>query len=76
MAAVEKPTALHEEKVAEIPYISDVDSDADIKGFETDLEHLPPGYYRSPFFLGSMLAVGVSLACMCSYLGPMFDTRH
>jgi hypothetical protein len=63
MTEVEKPTALHEEKVAEIPYPSDVDSE-DIKGFETDLEHLPPGYYRSPFFLGSMLAVGVSLACM------------
>lgn len=28
-------------------------------GFESDERPLPPGYYRSPYFLGSMLSVGL-----------------
>lgn len=49
MADMEKENVVHEEKFAESHTARGVDSD-DIKCFETDLEHLPPGYYRSPFF--------------------------
>lgn len=31
------------------------------QGGATDLEHLPKGYYRSRFFLGSMTATGLGL---------------
>lgn len=30
-------------------------------GFESDERALPPGYYRSPYFLGSMLSVGLGV---------------
>ncbi|CAK7200126.1 hypothetical protein SEUCBS139899_002816 [Sporothrix eucalyptigena] len=38
-------------------------------GYETDLDKLPLGYYRSRFFLGSMLAVGLGLWCAVSCFG-------
>lgn len=38
----------------------------ELHGFQTDLEHLPPGYYRSAFFLGTMFAVGFGL---CAAVG-------
>jgi len=30
-------------------------------GYETDLRHMKPGYYRSTFFLGSFMAIGFAL---------------
>jgi hypothetical protein len=64
MAEIEKAKAVHDEKAVNPTHLtSDTDSDGEIGGFETDLTHLPPGYYRSPFFIGSMAAVAVSLAC-------------
>ncbi|KAH7028983.1 fungal trichothecene efflux pump-domain-containing protein [Microdochium trichocladiopsis] len=38
---------------------SEAGTTGEIIGFETDLSHLPPGYYTSKFFIGSMFAVGV-----------------
>lgn len=32
-----------------------------VVGFELDEVQLPEGYYRSKFFLGSFLAIGLSL---------------
>lgn len=48
---------------------TDIDSNSEIHGFETDLAHLPKGYYRSSFFLGSMAAVGISLTCGVAAFG-------
>lgn len=31
-------------------------------GFTADLEHLPKGYFLSPFFVGTMFAIGTGLA--------------
>jgi hypothetical protein len=55
-------TALHELAPAET-------QESDIIGFEADLEHLPPGYYRSRFFIGSMIATGLGLFCGVSAFG-------
>lgn len=56
----------------------DVDlSDESIVGFETDVEHLPKGYYTSKFFIGSMLATGLSLTCGVAafgYAAPLLAT--
>lgn len=35
----------------------------EIHGFEADFNTLPKGYYRSPFFLGTFLAVGLAIMC-------------
>ncbi|KAJ4296443.1 hypothetical protein N0V90_006488 [Kalmusia sp. IMI 367209] len=35
----------------------------EIHGFETDFNTLPKGYYRSRFFLGTFLAVGLAIMC-------------
>ena len=32
-----------------------------VTGFDADESELPKGYYHSPFFLGSFLAIGFSL---------------
>lgn len=32
-------------------------------GFEIDEDGLPPGYFRSKFFLGTMMAIGLGLFC-------------
>lgn len=32
-----------------------------ITGFEADADDLPPGYFKSRFFLGSMFAIGMGL---------------
>lgn len=37
------------------------DSDGVVTGYETTVEGLPKGYFRSPFFIGTMLATGVGL---------------
>lgn len=31
-------------------------------GFQTDEDHLPPGYYRSPFFIGTLAAISIGFA--------------
>lgn len=38
-----------------------VENDAILTGFEADEEDLPAGYFRSRFFLGSYLAIGLGL---------------
>lgn len=37
------------------------DDDA-LHGFQTDETSLPKGYYRSPFFVGTMFATGLGLS--------------
>ena len=32
------------------------------EGFTSDLDNLPKGYYRSPFFVGTLFAIGTGLA--------------
>jgi hypothetical protein len=64
MAEVEKATAVQDQEISSNHHNHDYGNDDEIHGFETDLDHLPPGYYRSPFFLGSFAAIGLSLACM------------
>lgn len=44
-------------------------SDDVLHGFETDLDNLPPGYYRSSFFLGTMFAVGIGLTAAVGGFG-------
>jgi hypothetical protein len=74
----EKAAAIHQD-VTPTPSSSDNLSDVDspIHGFETDVDHLPPGYYRSKFFLGSMIATGLSLTCGVAafgYAAPLLST--
>lgn len=38
-------------------------------GFQTDLDNLPAGYYRSPFFVGTMCAVGMGLTAAVGGFG-------
>jgi len=45
------------------------DVDDELHGFQTDLDHLPPGYYRSPFFVGTMFAVGIGLTAAVGGFG-------
>lgn len=35
--------------------------DAQVTGFEADEENLPKGYFYSRFFIGTFLAIGLSL---------------
>lgn len=37
--------------------------------FEIDSEELPPGYFKSPFFLGSMTGIGLGLLAGVSGFG-------
>jgi hypothetical protein len=39
-----------------------VDTEPTIRGFETSESSLPKGYFRSPFFVGTMFATGLGLA--------------
>ena len=48
---------------------SETSSDHVVHGFETDLDHLPAGYYRSSFFLGTMFAVGIGLTAAVGGFG-------
>jgi hypothetical protein len=47
-------------QVERVEEASSKDSISD-HGFATDSDSLPAGYYRSPFFLGTMLATGFAL---------------
>jgi Fungal trichothecene efflux pump (TRI12) len=40
-----------------------------LHGFQTDLDNLPAGYYRSSFFLGTMFAVGIGLTAAVGGFG-------
>lgn len=44
-------------------------SDDVLRGFQTDLDDLPAGYYRSSFFLGTMFAVGIGLTAAVGGFG-------
>jgi MFS family permease len=41
----------------------------EIHGFEINYESLPKGYYRSRFFIGTMLATGLALICGTAAFG-------
>lgn len=43
-------------------HAEDVDHGATAVGFTADLDHLPKGYYTSPFFIGTIFAIGSGLA--------------
>jgi hypothetical protein len=45
------------------------DNDDVLHGFQTDLDNLPAGYYRSSFFLGTMFAVGIGLTAAVGGFG-------
>jgi len=69
MAEMEKSAAIHQDIIS-TQSSDQVDTDSEIiHGFETDVEHLPDGYFRSAFFIGSMLAVGLSLTCGVAAFG-------
>lgn len=38
------------------------DDDDSLHGFQTNESNLPKGYYRSPFFVGTMFATGLGLS--------------
>jgi hypothetical protein len=70
--ATEKTIHTHAEQLE--PITDQIDSplssgDDVIHGFQTDLDNLPAGYYRSPFFLGTMLAVGTGLTAAVGGFG-------
>lgn len=41
----------------------------EVHGFEIDYDSLPKGYYRSRFFIGTMLATGLALICGTAAFG-------
>ena len=41
--------------------IQHVENHATVAGFAADEDSLPPGYFKSRFFLGSMTAIGLGL---------------
>jgi hypothetical protein len=57
-------TSRHHEHAASSPAVSEkhhFDDDA-TRGFETNEGSLPKGYFRSSFFIGTMVATGLGLA--------------
>lgn len=71
MADTEKiPHATQIESSEPVTSKSETSSSDDVlHGFETDLDNLPPGYYRSSFFLGTMFAVGIGLTAAVGGFG-------
>jgi hypothetical protein len=65
---MEKPTSLHIEStpISHSHKNAVTHPIAQTIGVEAELEDLPPGYYRSKYFIGSFLAVGMSLWCAVS----------
>jgi hypothetical protein len=50
---------------------------ADSQGYETNVETLPKGYYYSPFFIGTLCAVGLGFWAGLSgfaYAAPLLST--
>jgi hypothetical protein len=39
---------------------------ADVKTFDIDSQDLPEGYFRSPYFIGTLVAAGLSLSAVSS----------
>ena len=64
MTEHQKDDVLEQEVTATSPAISEkhhVEDDV-LRGFQTDETSLPKGYYRSPFFVGTMFATGLGLS--------------
>jgi hypothetical protein len=62
-------TEKHEsENIEHIPNTHHADSTVGERGFVTDDEDLPKGYFYSPFFLGTTCAVGLNLMVCTSTL--------
>ncbi|CAK7237100.1 hypothetical protein SBRCBS47491_009862 [Sporothrix bragantina] len=53
-----KPSAIHDDLPLDNPNAVDMPT---MTGFESDERPLRPGYYRSAYFLGSMLSVGLGV---------------
>jgi hypothetical protein len=62
-----------ESEKASTPRIDEVQDVADASAIGGHLKDLPPGYYRSPKFVGSI--VGVILMANCLYLGFVLPVR-
>jgi hypothetical protein len=58
------PDVLEQEHANSSPTTSEKPYHEDdvIQGFQTDETSLPKGYYRSPFFVGTMFATGLGLS--------------
>jgi hypothetical protein len=72
--AAEKPEPLtpqlvHDEDIESNNNHKELPSNADEHGFTAHQETLPPGYFYSPFFLGTMSATGLGLACAVGGFG-------
>jgi hypothetical protein len=68
----EKSIVTHSEQLGSTADHSDSpnsSSDDVLHGFQTDLDNLPAGYYRSSFFLGTMFAVGIGLTAAVGGFG-------
>jgi hypothetical protein len=69
----------HAENITAEKHINNIDhqdGDATGKDFTVDENDLPPGYFRSKYFLGSMFAVGLSLCCGVagfSFIAPLLS---
>ena len=79
---VEAPTSLEEKHGHAHHHIDNIESEQqssrtsenDGMNFATDEGSLPPGYYRSSYFLGTMLAIGLGLLAGTSgfkFAGPV-----
>jgi hypothetical protein len=47
-----------------------------VGGFATDEDSLPPGYFKSSFFLGSMTAIGLGLLAGVAGFGYAAPWNH
>lgn len=59
-SATGKHDVVHEEKSPHLDGLPQHASD-DENTFDIDSDELPPGYFKSPFFLGSMIGIGLGL---------------
>ena len=69
MQQTEKTPHTHAEQRQSFDKLHASIGDDVLHGFETDLDNLPAGYYRSPFFLGTMFAVGIGLTAAVGGFG-------
>lgn len=68
----EKSIVAHAEQLGQTTEHSEfplAGNDDALHGFQTDLDDLPAGYYRSSFFLGTMFAVGIGLTAAVGGFG-------
>jgi hypothetical protein len=81
VAAIMEKTDLYRERIEAVPVSSPAMSDAekqhddDAVGahLELDESSLPPGYFTSKFFLGSMAGIGLGL--MAGVVSPANDRK-